>query len=282
MDFSPRSWQNLTVVLIVVGVLALALGGYLTPLSGTVLEPVLAIQNWISTRFIAFQDFFNAPGDIARLRQRNSELEAELANLQTEIVALQQQVVEIEILSGLVDFSRAQPGIETKAAAVIALDTSPFLRYVIINSGSDDGLRRGMPIVSAQGLVGRISAVTSNASLVQLITDPGSSINVRIQPAEADAVMLGSITGEISLDLISQDVFVEPGDLILTSGLGGNYPPNLLIGQVASVRQEATALFQTAAVQPVVDFSRLEIVLIIINFQPIDIEPLIPEDSPAP
>ncbi|MBW8012309.1 MAG: rod shape-determining protein MreC [Chloroflexi bacterium] len=282
MNFSPRSWQNLTVVLIVIGVLALALGGYLTPLSGTVLEPILTVQNWISTRFIAFQDFFNAPQDLAILRQRNSELEAELANLQTEIIGLQQQVAEIDILSGLVDFSRAQPEIETKAAAVIAVDPSPFLKYVIINSGSDDGLRRGMPIVTAQGLAGRISAVTATAARVQLITDPAASINVRIQPAEADAVMLGSITGEISLDLISQDADVEPGDLVLTSGLGGNYPPNLLIGQLASVRQEATALFQTASVQPVVDFSRLEIVLIIINFQPIDIEPLIPEDSPVP
>jgi rod shape-determining protein MreC len=216
------------------------------------------------------------------LRQRNSELEAELANLQTEIIGLQQQVAEIEILSGLVDFSRAQPEIETKAAAVIAVDPSPFLKYVIINSGSDDGLRRGMPVVTSQGLAGRISAVTATAAQVQLITDPAASINVRIQPAEADAVMLGSITGEISLDLISQDADVKPGDLVLTSGLGGNYPPNLLIGQLASVRQEATALFQTAAVQPVVDFSRLEIVLIIINFQPIDIEPLIPENSAAP
>ena len=67
---------------------------------------------------------------------------------------------------------------------------------------------------------------------------------------------------------------------MLTSGLGGNYPANLLVGQVTSVRGKETDLFKTAAVQPIVDFSNLEILLIIVNFQPIDIEPLIP--SPAP
>jgi rod shape-determining protein MreC len=69
------------------------------------------------------------------------------------------------------------------------------------------------------------------------------------------------------------------GDLVLTSGLGGNYPPDLLVGQVTSVRSRETDLFQSAAVQPIVDFSRLEILLVIVNFQPIDIEPLIPEPA---
>jgi rod shape-determining protein MreC len=72
---------------------------------------------------------------------------------------------------------------------------------------------------------------------------------------------------------------VQVGDLVLTSGLGGNYPANLFTGQVTSVRSRETDLFQSAAVQPVVDFSQLEILLVIVNFQPIDIEPLIP--SPA-
>ena len=282
MKTSPPRWQNLTLVLVAIGVLVLAIGGYLSPLTTSVLEPLLSVQNWVSTRYQAFQDFFNAPTDLARLRQRNAELEAELSNLQTEIITLQQQVTEVEILSELVDFTRAQPQNETKAAAVVSFDPSPFLKYVIINSGSDDGLRRGMPIVTGQGLAGRIAAVTATAGRVQLITDPGSSVNVRIQPAEVDAVLLGSITGELTLDLIPQEALVEPGDLVLTSGLGGNYPPDILIGQIVSVRQEATALFQTASIQPVVDFSRLEIILIIVNFQPIDIAPLIPEEEPVP
>ena len=118
--------------------------------------------------------------------------------------------------------------------------------------------------------------MTSGASRVQLITDPASTINVRIDPSGAEANLSGSITGDIALNLIPQDAAVNPGDLVLTSGLGGNYPPNILIGQVASVRQRPFELFQTASVQPVVDFAKLEIALIITNFRPVDIAPLIP------
>ncbi|MDH5508052.1 MAG: rod shape-determining protein MreC [Anaerolineae bacterium] len=265
----------------VVGLLFLALGGYLTPLTRTLLNPVLGAQGWVTSRYQAFQDIFNAPSDLARLRQRETELETELANLQTEYLALQQRVTEVEILSALLDFARAQPDNKYQAAAVIARDPSPFLKYVIINRGSDHGLRRGMPVVSNQGLVGRVTAVTANAARVQLITDPASAINVRIQSINVDVILSGSITGDISLSLIPQDAAVVPGDPVQTSGLGGNYPPNILVGQISTVRKESTALFQTASVQPAVDFFRLEIVLVILNFHPIDIDPLIPEASPG-
>ena len=79
--------------------------------------------------------------------------------------------------------------------------------------------------------------------------------------------------------MISQNAVVQAGDLVKTSGLGGNYPPNLVIGQLVTVRKEASSLFQAASVQPAVDFSQLVIVLVITNFQPIDIAPLIPSST---
>jgi rod shape-determining protein MreC len=279
---APRPWQTIVILLAVVGLLVLALGGYLTPITKTLLSPILSIQNWLYTRFQAFQDLISAPSDVEQLRQRNLELEAEVVDLQTQIINLQQQVTEVEILSALLDFARAQPENKYQAAAVVALDPSPFMQYVIINRGSDDGLRRGMPVVSDQGLVGRIDAVSANAARVQLITDPSSALNITIQPSNTEAVLLGSITGNLNLDMIPQNANIQAGDLVLTSGLGGNYPPNILIGQITGVREEATELFKTASVQAVVDFARLEIVLVIVNFQPIDIAPLIPEPTPLP
>ena len=92
--------------------------------------------------------------------------------------------------------------------------------------------------------------------------------------------MRGSLTGDLSLEQIPQDAAVQPGDLILTSGLGGGFPPNILIGQVSGVRSIATDIFQRASVQPVVDFSQLDIVLVITSFRPVDIAPLIPESNP--
>lgn len=274
-----RQWQTIALGLIAVGILALALGGVLTPVGRVVATPFLSIQQWLTTRFLAFQDFFNAPTDLVRLRQRNEELEAEVANLQTEVISLQQQVTEVELLSALLEFARSQRENEYKSASVVFRDPRPFLKYVVIDIGTDDGILSGMPVVSAEGLVGRIDAVTANAARVQLITDPGSDVNVTIQPSDASAVLSGSITSDISLDLIPQDAEVQPGDLILTSGIGGNYPSNILIGQVASVRSSATALFQQAAVQPAVDFTRLNIVLVIVDYRSIDIAPLLPVEE---
>jgi len=280
MNFrNRRQLGTIAVGLVIVGILALALGGFLTPLGNAISTPFVSIQQWLTIRYQTFQDFFNAPTDLVRLRQRNAELEAEVANLQTEVIALQQQVTEVELLSALLDFARSQRENEYLAATVVFRDPRPFQRYVVIDVGTDDGILSGMPVVGPAGLIGRVEAVTANAARVQLITDPASSVNVRIQPSDATAVLIGSLTGDLSLDLVPVDANIGAGDLVLTSGLGGNFPPNILIGQVASVRGEATALFQKAAIQPAADLDRLDIVLVIVNYRPIDIEPLLPDET---
>ncbi|OGO41231.1 MAG: rod shape-determining protein MreC [Chloroflexi bacterium RBG_16_58_14] len=271
-----RSLQTIVLILIALGLIALALGGFLTPISRIILTPIISTQTWIASRYQAVQSYLSAPQDIANLRQENTQLRAENSSLQTQIIELQQQLAETSILSALVDFARANPENRYQAAAVINRDPSPFMQYVIINRGSDDGLRRGMPVVTQQGLVSRITAVTAGAAHVQLITDPASTVNVRLEPSQAAAVLTGSISGDLSLDMIPQGANVESGNLALTSGLGGNFPPNILIGQVAGVRSRDQDLFQRAAIQPVVDFSQIEIVLVITNFRPVDISPLIP------
>ena len=276
----PRSLQTIVIALLAIGVVALALGGYLTSLSNLVNQTIVGAQTWVSTRYLAVIDFLTVPRDVASLRQRNAELEAEVARLQTQVIGLQQQVTETQILSALVDFARASPENTYKAATVIGRDPSPFLRYVILNIGSNDGIRRGMPVVTDQGLVGRVDAVTADAARVQLITDPASAVNVSLQNSKTEAMLVGSITGDLSLDMISQDVTVQPGDVVLTSGLGGGYPPNLLVGQVVSVRKLDYELFQQAAVQPIVNYDQIQFVLIITNFKPVDIAPLIPTAAP--
>ena len=159
---------------------------------------------------------------------------------------------------------------------MIGRDPSPFLHYVIINAGSNDGVLRGMPVVTDQGLIGRVDSVIADAARVQLITDPASKVNVRLQNAEVEASLLGSVTGDVTLDLIPQDILIDPGDLVLTSGLGGGYPPDLIIGQVLTVRKRDSDLFQQAFIQPVVDFAQLKLVLVITDFRPVNIGPLIP------
>ena len=271
-----RTLQTTVIFLVVGGIMALALGGYFSSGSNVFTSTLIAAQTWFSERYIAVQDFLTAPRNMAALQQRNAELEGEVSQLQSQVIQLQQQTGQTQILAALVDFAQARPENTYRAAAVIGRDPSPFLQYVIINRGSNDGIQRGMPVVTNQGLVGRVDAVIADAARVQLITDPASNVNVHLQNAKADASLLGSVTGDVTLDLIPQDVALQVGDLVLTSGLGGGYPPDLIVGQVINVRTRDFDLFQQATVQPVVDFKRLQIVLVIVNFKPVDFSPLVP------
>jgi rod shape-determining protein MreC len=279
-DLFARSLQTTVVFLIVGGVLILAFGGFFSSASIHLTGGLVSLQEWFATRSQAIQEFMAAPRDLVTLRTRNTELEAQVAQLQSQVIDLQQRVSETEILAALVDFERASPESSYKAASVIGRDPSPFLHYVIINRGSNEGIQRGMPVVTNEGLVGRVDAVIADAARVQLITDPISSVNIHLKNANTDAVLVGSVTGDVSLDLISQDANINPGDLILTSGLGGGFPSDLIVGQVVNVRKLPAELFQQATVQPAVDFSRLQIVLIITNFRAIDTSPLVPTVTP--
>ena len=276
----PRSLQTVVIILVAVGLIALALGGYFTPVSNWFTLMTVNAQSWISDRYMAVVDFLTVPRDVASLRQRNAELEAEVARLQTQVIDLQQQVTETNILSALLDFARANPEYSYKAASVIGRDPSPFLHYVIVNVGSNEGILPGMPVVTDKGLVGRVDAVISEAARVQLVTDSASAVNVRMQASNTEARLVGSITGDLSLDMIPQDANIQVGDVVLTSGLGGTYPANILVGQVVSVRKLQSELFQLAAIQPNVDYNKLQFVLIITNFKPVNIAPLIGTPGP--
>lgn len=264
------------ILLVVLGLILFALSGYLNSTFKSALEPILSIQTWISSRYQAVYEFLTVPRDVATLRQRNAELENEIASLQKQTIELQQQLQEAQVLYALLDFARSKPENIYTAASIIGRDPSPFLHYIIIDHGSDGGLRHGMPVVTQQGLVGRVDAVIAGAARVQLITSPDSVVNVRLQNSGQEVQLVGSLTGDLTLQLIPQDVTVEPGELVLTSGLGGNYPSDVLVGQVVSIRRPATELFQTASIQPAVDFSNLRAVLVITNFRPVDISPLVP------
>ena len=277
---SARTWQTIAIVLIIVGIFILALSGYLAPALEGALDPLVSVQQWLSSRYLAVVEFLTVPRDVASLRQRNAELEEQNAQLETQIIDLQSQLREAEVLYALLDFARSRPENVYKAAAVIGRDPSPFLHYVIIDRGSDDGLRYGMPVVTAQGLVGRIAAVTSSASRVQLITDPGSIVNVRLKTGQSEVQLVGSITGDLTLEMVPQDIVLEAGDLVLTSGIGGTFPADILIGQVISTRKIETDIFQTATVQSAVDFANLRAVLVITNFRPVEITPLLPTQMP--
>jgi len=273
---SSRSLLALSLILLAVGLMVLSLAGYLQPVQGLVLRPLAAIQSWLAVRVSAARDMIASPADVAVLRARISQLEAENAGLQQENIALRGQLAEVQTLAALVDYARTAPENRYLAADVIGRDVSPFLRSIVIGRGSDDGILRGMPIVTARGLVGRVTDVFASMARVQLITDPEVAVNVLLgtstsggQTSRGDGVLVPQVNGELWVDQINQSVVVTPGELVLTSGLGALFPPNVPVGQVISVRRRDFELFQLAVIQPSVDFERLQIVLVITNYNPI-------------
>lgn len=274
-DFLQKNWRVGAITLIVAGIMFLALGGHLAPVVKVMLDPVVSAQRWFATRYLAIYELVRSPGDVTAIRAENERLASENALLRSQLIQLQEEQKDNDVLYSLLQVARTRPDSNYVAAMVIGRDTNPFMRYIIVDQGSDAGLRHGMPVITAQGLVGRVDAVTANAARVQLVTDPGSAVNVRLPNSGADGMLVGSVTGDLSLDMISQEVQLRSGELILTSGLGGTYPSNILAGQVVSVRKIETALFQSASVQPVVDFTELRAVLVVTNFKPVDLTPLI-------
>lgn len=274
LKLSLKSIRNIIIVLVVVGLLFLSMAGYLTPFFNFTTNPIIRTQSWLTERYTAFRDFFDSPRDMAALRQQNAQLESQLAQAQGKIIALQEQLSQIKIMTGLLEFARANPEHSYLPATVIGREISPYRQYLIIDVGSSQGIRHGMPVVTDKGLVGRVDSVISNACRVELITDANSVVNVRLQNANVEAQVRGSLLGETTLEMIPQGAEVQVGDAILTSGLGGNYPPNIFVGQVLTMQSKQNTLFQSGAAQPVVDFAHVSAVMVIVNFEQVDISPL--------
>lgn len=253
----------------ILGLFILQRAGLLNPAESVVLRPVIGFQTFLSRQFSGFRELFTAPGDIKQLRERNAELEQIAAQLQLEVIRLKEQEAELHILEGLVNYARQSPENRYVAADVIARDPNPFLRYLVINKGLDAGVMKDMPVITAQGLVGRVVQVTAIAAKVELIVDPSAAVNARIQESRGEGVVSGQLAGDLRMEYISQEIDVQPGQRVLTSGLGGRYPANLLIGEITSVRRRDFELFQEADIRPSVDFRTVEIVLVITNFAPL-------------
>ncbi|MBM4466676.1 MAG: rod shape-determining protein MreC [Chloroflexi bacterium] len=252
----------------------------LQPIEDLALRLVVPIQAKLTAVANSVSDLTQTTRDIRELRRSNEELQGLADSLMIENVRLKEIGSENETLRRLLGFTQANPTHSYKAAEVkgrvIGRDPSNFLSYLIVDVGSQQGIERGMPVVTERGLVGRITEVGSNWAKVMLIIDPSSSVNALIQNSRATGVVEGRVGGGLVMKYIPQADTVNVNDIVLTSGLGGNFPKALIIGQVTAVHQRDIEMFQQAVIRPTVDFNNLEIVLVITNFLPTDFERLVP------
>jgi rod shape-determining protein MreC len=296
MKQSPRRpW--LPLVLFVLGLLLLVLheSGYLAPVESVfhyVLDP---LQRVFSELVATAGGLFQTVREVRVLRAQVEELQAEVDALTVENVRLREYESEAQQLRDLLNFTSEYPvsafvgaDVVSQEACeifpcgeVLAADPNPYLRYITINVGSQQGVEVQMPVVSrGAGVVGRVAEVSPRTAKVQLLTDADSAVAALLQTSRATGLVRGQADGTLRMEYIPQEETVQVGDIVLTSGLGsesgGLTPKGLVVGQVTEVLQEDYELFQAAVVRPAVDPSRLEIVLVITAFEQVPLEEPVP------
>jgi rod shape-determining protein MreC len=204
---------------------------------------------------------------LVSVARENLQLAQQLAESQQKIIQQRELELENQRLRELLGFKRALPA-PAIAAEIIGKDPSAWFKTVLIDKGSADGLRRGMPAVSAQGVVGQIIEVTGRQSRLLLIIDRNSGADALVQRTRARGVVKGTSQNECYLDYVLHADDVRVGDLVVSSGFDGVYPKGLLIGTVAAVDFKGGDFFKDVQITPAVDFDKLEEVLIILEPTP--------------
>lgn len=201
--------------------------------------------------------------EIGRLRRENLRLRAEVEALRREVARLREASAEAERLERLLAF-RARVGYRSVAARVVGRDAARWFSTLVVDRGSRDGIRPGTPAVTPTGVVGRVIEVTPFASRILLIADSRSAVGVFVQRTRDAAVVEGRNTERLHLKYLSTAAQVRAGDLLVTSGLGGVFPPGLVVGRIATVEREEGALLQEAEVEPAARLDRLEELLLLL------------------
>ena len=253
------------------GLILLSAAGALTTVEGFVAAPLHGLSGLFNRLSLSISSTLEELNDLGQLRERIAELEEQLARRQIESIQLREAASDYERLIDLLTYTSALENQEFLTADVIAVEQTGIARSVIINRGTRDGIAVGMPVTTDLGLVGRIIDVSANAAQVRLINDENSAVSSRLQTSRAHGSIIGQASGVLRLTMVDLDEEIRQGDLVITSGLGGNFPADIVVGQVTSVRQFEFELFQEAEVRSLIDFETLEFVLVITSFEPIDL-----------
>jgi rod shape-determining protein MreC len=262
-----------------IGLLGVGLIGLSRPAENILSIPFSLIQRASAGVVRNVNTFLRTAGDFQNLERRNEELERALVNYQSEIVQLREIKAEYDRLTALMNYRSLNADQKTIVATVIGRDTTGLVRAISIDRGSRDGITVGMPVITELGLVGRVNRVAATSAQVQLIIDVNSFVNARLQtPAQdlagpdnrTEGAVQGTPAGGLQMIFIPLNDAIQDGDSVVTSGLGGVFPRGILIGQITSKRLDDSQLFQSAEVRSLIDFTRLEMVMVITNFEAVE------------
>ncbi|MGC9398561.1 MAG: rod shape-determining protein MreC [Anaerolineae bacterium] len=284
-----RPWLPYVLLAAALFVLAFYEAGFLSPVEHALTFVIAPLERGLAALVNGFRELFTDVRDVQELQETVETLRRANEALRVENIRLREQyVAENRQLRGMLNFQNENPTYNFVGAdivergceifpcgEVLGEDVNPYLRYLIINTGSRDGVAVGMPVVSSgAALVGRVVQVTPHLAYVQLINDPESEIAALLQGSRITGVVKGQQDGSLIMTEILPEEEVEENEIVITSGLGGLLPKGLILGQVETVSYQETALFQEATLRPALDFRRLEVVLVITDFSRPPVEEL--------
>ncbi len=224
--------------------------------SGTarVIKPFRDGANW-------FSELFSAQSQNRSLRAQVQQLRSQLA----QQLVVEQQDGELKGMEQMRTSAVFPKGSRFAQARVIANSTTAWYSTVTIDAGTDQGVRLNDAVVNGQGLVGRVTAVTPDASQVTLITDQDSYIDAMVVPNGAQGMVAGSVTGDVTLQYVDRAEKVVANQVVVTSGMKGSiFTRGIPIGRVSAVAQQDVELYQNIAVTPYVDFHTLDLVMVVL------------------
>lgn len=196
-------------------------------------------------------------------QKENVRLKDEIERMKIEKSVANELLLENERLREALDFRKAQP-FATVAVQVIGRDLSAASRTVTINKGSASGIGKDMAVITSEGVVGKIHTVLSGTAKVILVTDPGSTVAVRVQRNREEGLLEGRLI-LCALKYVSYYSDIQEGDNLVTSGLDGIYPKGLPVATVTGVTKNEASAFQSVVARPAVSLSRLEEALVLIK-----------------
>lgn len=192
--------------------------------------------------------FFSSLFNLGKLQEDNARLADEVNKLKADLARMSEIEKENESLRKEIGFI-AKTKLSYEAADVVAYDPSNIRGMVTINRGKKSGLAVGMAVTSEGYLVGRISEVTDSSAKVQLITDPTSAIPVAIQGTKINGIAKGELGSGLMMEKIPQGEKFKVGDVVISSGLGGEIPRGIIIGEIESFDAQENSLFVSAKVR---------------------------------
>lgn len=239
----------------------------------TILSP---IEAGASRAFQPVRDVAGWFGDVFDAKGENEELKKELADLRTQLAEAQTLVRDDAQLRKLAQLPQRDgfPSAERVTARVIWKSPTAWYSTVQVNKGKSDGVRVDQPVITGDGLVGKVTQVTGGNAVVTLITDAESSVSAQIQPDGAHGIVQPSVgdPGDMRLRFIQRGQAVREGAIVVTSGFASGkldsiFPRGIPIGRVTKVSSDDLELYREVRLRPFADFRRIDYVQILTSKQ---------------